>query len=214
LVFILHINIFSQTNEPTNQLTFFTKLSAFFPPTFFEAELRLKQFIRSKRFSYIKKQNGELASIDTIFSRAKYLTNDNPALALLLSTLATNDHCILYFRFPIFDFRLPFPLTLETKEEFQQRFNNLPRYFLSQNEDHRDKLQHFFASAFLSYIFESEEVVNRFGIFVEKGENAFVEDGTYDVEDLKMNRLGAEFGTELNNNSQLAPSLYFPKPKK
>jgi len=197
-----------QTNERTTEQPFFNKLLPYFPPTFFEAELRLKHFIRSKRFSSIKKEYGELASIDSIFVRAKFLTNGNLSLALLLSTLATNDHRIIYFRFPIFDFRFPFPLSLESKEEFRQRFQNLPRYFLDPLSDNRDKLQHFFASAFLSYTFESKEMVKRMGMSVEKGEEQFIDGGRFDFEDLAMNKRGALFGERLSRYPESVPSVF------
>lgn|GEM_PF-1765950 len=203
-----------RTNQQTNEPPFLEKLFPLFPPKFFEAELRLKGFIRSDKFLQIKKTNGELASVDSIFVRAKILTNKNLSLALLLSTLATNDHRVIYFQLPVFNLKFPFPLTFETEEEFQKRFENLPRYFLSPKVDNRDKLQHFFASAFLSYTFESIEIASRFGIFVEEGENAFIEGGTYDVDDLKMNKLGAVFGAEIQINSQLIPSEYLQKKNK
>jgi len=197
----------SQEDDSTNEQTFLEKLLPYFPPAFFEAELELKDFIRSDYFLYIKHTNGELASIDSIFVQAKNLTNENLALALLLSTLATNDHRILHFRLPIFNLQFPFPLTFETEEEFHQRFENLPRYFLSKH-DNRDKLQHFFASAFLSYSFESKEVVQRFGIFVEEGERGFISEGTYDDEDLRMNSRGAIFGSALKKNAKQFPSMF------
>ena len=201
-----------EMKEPETAQSFakFTELLPFIPPLFFLAEIELKDYVRSDVFTCIKVRYGDIASVDSIFSNAQMLMNGNTSLALLVSILATNEHKNLTFKIPYIKLLIPLPLTLETKEEFQERLANLPKHFSAHPadtvHDNRDKLQHFFASAFLAYTFESYTVVDRFGLFVEEGERAFIAGGTYDDEDMQMNNIGSAFGLTLHNNRSALPS--------
>jgi hypothetical protein len=184
-------------------------LFTYFPPIFIQHELELKSFVRSKTFKHLREQFGDAMSVDAIYVRAMQLTNNNTAISLLLSTFATFDHETVGLNVPFFS--LAFPLTDESQAEFTKRINNLPRiiYDDSPESGDRDKLQHFFGSAFLAYISESRDAADRFGVFVEKGERLIIIGGVYDDRDLRADWQGQNFGSALLKNNRRRPSAFF-----
>ena len=207
---------FSMQGKSTETFSYIEKIGAFFPPSLLRADFLLKKYLRSNSFASYRKAYGDSASVDKIFFKAKELSNNNNGVALLISLLGVTDHFALTVKIhiPYLPVQLPLPLTAETKEEFTRRFNNLPEHFprlfsSPTSSVHKDKLQHFFATAFLSYVFESEETALRIGFATEKGESAFIIGGTYDAEDLEMNRRVAMFGHALLLQKPFFPSQYF-----
>ncbi len=168
----------------------------------------MKSYVRSDEFSEFKKQNGDLAAVDEIFNHAYKITRGNTGIALFLCTSATLDHYTLGIRVPVLNIYIP--LTDESKEEFQKRVENLPAqiYLNSPKTKHgdRDKLQHFFGSAFLMYTFESQDVAQSYSEFVEKFEDRYIKDGNYDIYDMKANEDGQRFGLALSKNQKTKPS--------
>lgn len=186
-------------------------LLPYFPPFFIQYGIELKSFIRNRTFQEIRQNYGDLKAVDAIFIKAMKLTSDNTAVALLISSVACFDHRIFGFKVPVFS--LFFPLSNESKEEFNQRVENLPKRIYidspSSRIGDRDKLQHFFGSAFLTYVFESDEAAERFSDFIEKGEKAVIVDGVLDGRDIRANRNGQKFGLALLINKHRMPSQYF-----
>jgi hypothetical protein len=188
-------------------------LITYLPPFFFQHEIELKSFIRSKKFRLLRKEFGDRRAIDVIFVHAMNLTNNNTAVALFLSMLACFDHRTVGLRIPVFN--LFFPLTNESEDEYNRRVANLPSRLFSDSppdsNGDRDKVQHFFGSAFLSFIFESRESANRFGDFIEEGEEAIIVDGVNDERDKSANREGQRFGVALLDDNHRYPSTYLRK---
>ena len=188
----------------------FSCLLAFFPPAFIQNGIELKSFIRSEIFKQVRNQYGDLRAVDAIFVRAMQMTNNNTALSLLMAAIATFDHDVVGVKVPVL--QLCFPLSSEPKEEFADRINNLPAHFYSDSpvrkEGDRDKLQHFFGSSFLTFVFESPQTAERFGEFVEHGEDAFIIGGVLDDRDFRANRHGQEFGLALLENNHRLPSEF------
>lgn len=186
----------------------FESMITLFPPFLFQNISEMKSFVRSDEFSEFKNQNGDLAAVDEIFHHAYKITRGNTSIALLLCTSATLDHYTLSIRVPILNIYIP--LSDETKEEFQRRVDNLPAqiYPNSPKTKHgdRDKLQHFFGSAFLMYTFESQDVAQSYSEFVEKFEDRYIKDGNYDLLDMKANEDGQRFGLALSKNQKTKPS--------
>ena len=183
-------------------------LTSYFPPFFIQHGMELKSFIRSRTFDAIRRKYGDLKAVDAIFIRAMKITNENTAVSLLISAIAYFEHRTVHLKVPIF--ALVFPLTNESEKEFTRRVKNLPAKIYSDtplNGD-RDKLQHFFGSAFLAFIFESRQPAERFGDFIEEGEDAFLVDGALDERDMRANRQGQEFGLALLNNIHRVPSEF------
>ncbi len=183
------------------------------PPFFLQHELELKAFVGSRKFSRLRTAYGDRNAMDIIFVRAMKLTDNNTAVALFLSTLACFDHRMVGLRIPVFN--LFFPLTNESEDEFNRRVANLPSHLYldspPERAGDRDKLQHFFGSALLSFVFESRGSADRVGEFVEEGEEAVIVDGVNDERDKSANREGQRFGSALLSDNHLLPSRYLRK---
>jgi len=193
----------------------FEFLLAYFPSELIGNSLDLKAYVGSKRFRTIRNRFGDLRAVDALYIRALRLTHGNSGMALLYCTLATMDHHIVAVKNPLF--KAVVPLTNESWEEFTRRVDNLPAHFYAdapeQRAGDRDKLQHFFGSAFIAMVFESRGAAERVGAFIEWGEDAFIVDGAYDDRDMRANRQGREFGLALIGAEDLHSVLpsYFLK---
>ncbi len=182
---------------------------SFFFPSFLRNELQLKRYIRDERFQQLRLLCNDTLAVDAIFERAMIITGGEKAHALFIATLAVMDHFRLSIRIPLFGV-LSIPLTTESKEQFNQRSKNLPRRVLGDKKLKRirdeDKLQHFFGSAYLTYISGSRGFANGVGNFVEWGEERFIIGGAWDERDRAANRLGLEFGERLLFGEDIFPS--------
>ncbi len=187
-------------------------LFTYFPPFFIQHGIEMKEFIRSRTFTSIRRRYGDRRAVDAIFVRAMQLTNNNTAMALLICTIATFDHRIVGLRIPVFS--LFFPLSNESEEEFNARVRHLPSALYEDTPpsgDH-DKLQHFFGSSFLTVVLESADPAQRIGDFIEEGEEAVIVEGVLDERDRRANRQGQQFGTALlEDNHRLPSSFLFPR---
>jgi len=188
----------------------FTCLLTYFPPLLIQHGIELKSFIRSKEFQKIRQRYGDVRAVDAIYIQSMKLTDNNTAMALLLAAVASFDHRSVGLRVPVF--KLFFALSNESELDFLARVNNLPTHlFFDAPVSHagdRDKLQHFFGSAFLSFVFESRDPADRVGTFIEEGEDAFIVDGVLDERDMRANHLGQEFGLALLGDNQHVPSEF------
>ncbi|MDH3251367.1 MAG: hypothetical protein OEM41_01170 [Ignavibacteria bacterium] len=180
----------------------------FLLPKLMQDAYRLKEYIRSDSFARVRAFRGDRAAVDDIFHQSMILSWGNTYEALFLSFVGTMDHRRFGVRLPVLGPLLWFPLTSEFEDEFGARVNALPRllYDDSPEEGDRDKLQHFFGSAFITYTFESSESAERIGDFVERGEELFVVDGVLDERDTRANRQGQAFGVKLLRGLPARPS--------
>lgn len=206
---LLAAPLYSQTPEaPTDSLSFdlvvpeFSPLSfllAYVPSEFFGGTQDLKAYIRNERFQRLRSRFGDQRAADAIFLQAYRRAHGNTAIALLMATAATMDHRLVGIRVPLL--KLFLPLTNESAQEFATRIDHLPRQLYADSPPSsvgdRDKLQHFFGSAFVAYIFESRNAAARIGRFIEWGEDAFIVNGVLDDRDERANRHGQEFGLAL-----------------
>jgi hypothetical protein len=187
----------------------------FFIPKVLQDEYRLKEFILSGEFATLRRDRGDRAAVDTIFDHALELSWGNVYEALLLSFVVTVEHRNFGVRVPVLGPVLWFPLTSEFPEQFAERVRALPEklYGDSPASGDRDKLQHFFGSAFLTYVTESRDPADRMGVFVEWGEDRFVVEGALDNRDLRANRQGQNFGLWLLADETIRPSFFLrPSP--
>jgi hypothetical protein len=190
---------------------------SFFAPLVFpkiiQDGVRLKEYITSEEFAAVRRQRGDLRAVDAIFDRATTLAWGNNYEALLIALVATMEHRRFGVKLPLIGALLWAPLTSEFPDEFQQRVRSLPSRLYADTPPgtagDRDKLQHFFGSAFLTYTFESREVAERFSFFVEWGEERFIVDGAFDERDIRANRQGEEFGLKLLQGGAALPSQFF-----
>lgn len=184
----------------------------FFPPKLVQDDYLLKEYIRSEEFAHLRAYDGDLAAVDAIFGEARRLCWGNLYEALFISLLATMDHRRFGVKLPVVGPLLWVPLTGEFPDEFEARIAALPRRLYNDSPragaGDRDKLQHFFGSAFLTYAFESRAAAERVGQFIEWGEDKIIVDGALDERDMRANRQGQEFGLRLLDEASVRPSAF------
>jgi len=192
----------------------FDFLLTYFPSFYLQNSIELKKFVRSKIFKKIRLTYGDVKAMDAVFIRSMALTKNNTAISLLISTLACFDHQLVGLKNPVLS--IFFPLTSESEVEFYKRVENLPAHIYDDSPrgkiGDRDKLQHFFGSAFISFVFESRDPVDRTARFIELFEDAVIIDGAYDERDLRANCQGSEFGFALLKNNHRLPSEFIKGP--
>lgn len=176
-------------------------------PSLFRNQLRLKEYIRDPRFFALRRSFDDTLAVDAIFDRAMLLSDGNVKEALWISLFSVMDHRQLGFRIPLLG-TIRIPLTFESDSSFKLRRTNLPKRVLNdQNRTtDKDKLQHFFGSAFLAYETNSDSFVEWIGNLLEMGEDKFVVDGTDDPRDRLANAKGREFGLRLLKDETVLPS--------
>lgn len=188
----------------------FEALLAWYPPLLVRNGSALKDFIRTREFAAWRRFAGDPRAVDAIWVRAMALTANNTAAALLLATTATFDHYLVGLRVPVLN--LFFPLSGESYDDYAARVRNLPADFYADTppgrHGDRDKLQHFFGSAFVAFAFESRGASRRVGEFIELGEEAAIVDGVLDDRDRRANWNGTEFGLALLADNRRYPSEF------
>jgi hypothetical protein len=178
-----------------------------FLPRFFRDEAMLKRYLRNERFFGLRKTYDDTLAVDAIFDRAMMLTHGNIGRALLISTFGVMDHRQLGFKVPLFG-SVYMPLTSENDSLFRLRRTHLPKKLLSDDlrASDKDKLQHFFGSAYLAYTTNSSVISEFIGDLFEMGEDRFVLGGRSDPRDQLANAKGREFGLGLLKDIELLPS--------
>jgi hypothetical protein len=170
----------------------------------------LKAMVRSEEFQQIRRRWGDQYAVDLAFRQAEQLCWNNRGVSLFVMFLALMDHRNVGFRVPLLGPILWLPLTGEFKDEFDERVRALPAHLFPDSPQgtysDKDKLQHFFGSAFLAYLFGEGDPAERFGDFVEWGEDRFVVGGTYDLRDLEANNRGRRFAERLRDDRLARPS--------
>ena len=170
----------------------------------------ISEYIASSEFLILKEKVGELSTVDSIYSEALMLNESDHSEALLSLTFATVPYNEVPIQIPIFKSILNFPLIAASDSIFKLKNENLPLYifFDSPMNDYgdKDKLAHFFGSAFLSYSSNFFDLGNAIGYFVEVFEESFKVQSSIDERDLITNKLGNLFGTLLKKNKNILPS--------
>ncbi len=176
-------------------------------PQFLRDEALLKRYLRDDRFFELRKRRGDTLAVDAIFDRAMVMAEGDPERALLIAAFAVMDHRRIGLRLPIIG-SVYFPLTFESDSLFRRRRTHLPKKMLPDNPRavDKDKLQHFFGSAFLAYASRSSAFAEWIGDLLESGEQRFVLGGRDDPRDQMANAKGREFGIRLIREPDLLPS--------
>jgi hypothetical protein len=188
-----------------------TLLTLVFPPGVKDT-WQLKRYIRSEKFNFVRSRVGDAQAIDAIFRRAMEISHENVSEALFISAFATMEHKEVGVRLPVIKLPVYFPLTTESESVFRYRVSQLPSHFYIDSPPgeygDRDKLQHFFGSAFLAYCSRSRGLANLMGDFIEWGEGEFIIDGVDDPRDRRANHEGQEFGLTLGDRVDALPSEF------
>jgi hypothetical protein len=173
----------------------------------------ITEYIASNHFLEIRKTNGDLASVDSIYIKALEINNNDYSETLLTLMVATVPYREVPIKLPLFNVILNYPLISAEEDIFNKKNENLPRYFFIDTPENNygdlDKLAHFFGSAFLSYesnIFDLGELI---GYFVEAFEESFKVQSSIDLRDLDVNEYGRFFGKLLKKDKNLLPSQIF-----
>jgi hypothetical protein len=188
-----------------------TVLSPFLLPKVLADTWTLRDYVRGEEFLEFRTRWGDRYAVDAIFDTAVRLCWNNTGLALLISFLASMDHRRVGVDLPVVGPLIWLPLTSEFEEEFQERVERLPcAIYADTGPDgcDRDKLQHFFGSAFLAYVTESRGAAQRVGDFVEWGEGQFIVGGANEPRDLRANHQGQMFGLALLSDHRSRPSAF------
>lgn len=175
----------------------------------------IRRYVRDQRFAELLRRCGDLRAVDGIYQKALRVAEFNIARALFLSMMACLEHQNVQVEVPIVGI-VGLPLTFEEDSLFLARKANLPSRFYddSPGSGHgdRDKLQHFFGSAYISYVSGSPELARATGNAIEWGEAKMVVGGADDPRDRRANKQGETFGHDLLYVNSLLPSDYLALP--
>jgi len=171
---------------------------------------KLSKYIASNKFKELKLKMHDNERTDTLFEKALEITNGNYREALFALTFTVIPYNYVPIKIPLINVVFNYPLISACENVFDLKNKNLPKYlFFSSPTDNfgdKDKLAHFFGSAFLSYsnnIFDLTELI---GYFVEVFEQYFKVQSSIDPRDIHADTLGDLFGRLLKENKKVFPS--------
>lgn len=202
----------NSSNEKFSIGQFFSDI---FTPQIVTDTKLIRKYVRDERFYILRNRCGDMRAVDGIYLKSLKIADYNIGRALFLSLMAVLEHRNLDFKMPIFK-SLTVPLTFEEDSIFNIRVKNLPNRIFkdtpNNSEGDRDKLQHFFASAYLAYVSEAPELTQTTGDLVEWGEAKLIVGGSDDPRDKRANFYGESFGRDLLVVKTLLPSDYLTLP--
>jgi hypothetical protein len=188
-----------------------TFLSDLFTPQIIIDTKHVRNYILDDRFQILRNRFGDTRAIDAVYLKSLKIADYNVARALFLSFMAVLEHRKVDVKIPIIGV-FSMPLTFEHDTIFSARINHLPARVYKDSPKgaagDRDKLQHFFGSAYISYVSEAPEFARATGNLIEWGESQFVVSGTDDQRDRRANKQGEYFGQDLLVVQTLLPSDY------
>jgi hypothetical protein len=153
----------------------------------------------------------DLKLLDALFDRAVYLAEGDIHAALLALTWAT----LPYHRFPavvpFVGWTVTVPVSTESRSAFLRRLANLPGLLLPDTPPSldRDKLPHFFGSAYMQCVVNEPTLADALGYGVEWLEQVFKLEGFHDERDIMVNRMGIVFAMQLQRQRAVRPSDIF-----
>ncbi|MGE5679932.1 MAG: hypothetical protein ACM34K_03540 [Bacillota bacterium] len=173
----------------------------------------LSHFIASDYFSELRKSNTDLALIDTIYLRALQYNCGDHAEALLDLAFATVPFNKIPAVIPLIRLHVNIPLPAAKDSIFELKNKNLPGKFIFDSPidayGDKDKLAHFFGSAYLAYVSRIFDFTEIIGIFVEEFEAKFYVQSAVDPRDLFADYLGELFGKAIKKKGKILPSEVF-----
>ena len=174
-------------------------------PSGYEEGLEMRLLLRSSQWKRYKEQIVDTTAMNMIYELSYALCNGRSKSALLASGVAVLDHRSIPLRLP-FGLVLNIPLTLESETRFQSRTSALPTYLYSATREDRDKLQHFFFSAYLKRVIGMSLFCKLIGNLTEVLEDAVVIGGANDNRDKHANSDGVSFGLRSLEDEMALPS--------
>lgn len=163
-------------------------LASWIMPDGFREGYEVRAFIASAAYDSLRSIATDRETLDALYEYAYYKAHGDDKSAIVAMLVAVFEHRTIPLRFG-----LEVPLSFEGKEAFDRRVERLPRYLYADSTDDRDKLQHFFSSAYLKKTLGMSWLVNAIGEIVEVLEEKFVDGGANDRRDIVANRDGIRF---------------------
>ncbi len=179
----------------------------FFKPQWMRGANLVRQYIRSDAFATMELRNGDIPAVDSIFAMALCVNDADIASAFLSAAIGCFDHKIIYVKTPFTN--LPIPLSFEPDSEFTAKWKNLPSHIFHDSpvEGDKDKLQHFFGSAYIEWSTNSHTLASGVGDCIELLEPPLIVGGANDPRDKRANRAGIAFALLLQKYPMLPPSV-------
>ncbi len=170
----------------------------------------ISNYLASKDFVRLKGKNDDLSQVDSLYEMALKITDGNHSEALFALTFAAVPYKFVPIQIPLTGIIINYPLVSANDSIFNLKDRNLPKYLFfdspSNNYGDKDKVAHFFGSAFLSYSSNFFDLGDLIGYFVEVFEQDFKVQSSIDIRDLQTNALGNIFGRLLKKNKNVLPS--------
>ncbi len=164
----------------------------------------MREFIASQEFGTFDSTVSPEAAFNEIYYEAVTMAHGNLTDALLAASFGSFEH--EYIPLDFFGAEVDLPLTSEDHDRFLLRVSHLPAHLYRIPEDDRDKIQHFFASAWLKSILGMDWLVHLAGEAVEAGESLFVIGDARDPRDVHANADGLRFEMQAEKNLGRPPS--------
>jgi hypothetical protein len=198
---LLTTQLFAQSKTP---LMFF---GALFTPKGYIEGYQLRDLIHSD--IYIEETVGmtDREKLDYIYDEAYILSRGDFQAAQLASAVAMLEHRTVEIKL-LFGTSITLPLTFEPEESFTKRVDRLPSRIYNDSTEDKDKIQHFFLSAYLKRTLGMNSFVRLLGSFVEAGEEVFIVGGMNDERDMQANEDGIHFATSDRRAPVSKPSEY------
>ncbi|MFZ1731927.1 MAG: hypothetical protein WBQ23_11270 [Bacteroidota bacterium] len=171
----------------------------------------LRSLIRAQQPLAPRSRERDLRRLDAIYIRAVYLAEGDPFLALLALSIATLPYHTFPARVPLLNIGVIVPVSTESHEDYELRMENLPGLLLPDSPPSldRDKLPHFFGSAWLQCVSRNPDLVVMAGEMLELGEELFKLEGSRDERDILVNLRGIDFAIALQQHRNVLPSVFF-----
>ncbi|MAT39355.1 MAG: hypothetical protein CL946_07100 [Ectothiorhodospiraceae bacterium] len=188
-------------------------LYEFFLPPVVSDVYKLRAYIADLPVQEGSSRGDRLARLDSIYNRAVALTGGRIGETLFICSFATLPYHTFDAVVPLFGWVITVPVSSESHEAFARRLANLPGGLFTNKEStlDKDKLPHFFGSAYLEYIVQTPIAVMGIGEAVEIGETIFKLEGAYDAADIDANSRGVEFGKALLAGKNVMPSDFLER---
>lgn len=167
----------------------------------------LRDFIRALPRAE-RSREGDLRRVDEIYAYAVYLAEGDPYRATLACAWATLPYHTFPARIPLLNLGVTVPVSTESREAFLRRMARLPGMLFPDSPRglDRDKLPHFFGSAWLQMVTRTPPLVAAAGELLEWSEAIFKLEGARDPRDIAINRLGTCFARALQRQRDVRPS--------
>lgn len=171
----------------------------------------INEYIASDYFIELHKTKSPYELLDSIYYKSLYHFKGDKSETLLALTFATIPFKKIPLELPLIG-RIDLPLPAVRDSIYYLKNKNLPRnlFFDSDNSeiDNRDKIAHFFGSAFLSYNVDLFNFTEFMSIFIETFEAGFKIEGFFDPRDIIVNDLGKNFGNIIEDGNRISPGNY------